>query len=306
MDNGIHSYGKVWNLTHREVSDLLNAPCIVEEKIDGSQFSFQLKDGEILFRSKGAVIQADNPPDIFKAAVDSAIDAHREIGLTPGWTYRGEALKGRGHNVLTYERAPARSVVIWDIDTGEQDLLDWVDKAREAKRLGYDVAPRLYFGYVTLDILNGKLSRRSVLGGEIEGLVIKRTRENTLYGFDGKVLVGKFVSDKYRESHKSSPQWKSINKKDIIGIVISKHSTEARWQKVAQHLEEEGELEFSVRDISKLIKRLQQDIRDECFEEIGNDLAEYYWRSIMKGAPRGMAEWWKDRLLKETFQDGAS
>lgn len=303
MADRIHGYGKVWDLSHREATELLEEACVVEEKIDGSQFSFQLKDGELLFRSKGAVIDPQSPPDIFKKAVESVKEIHKNKGLSPGWVYRGEALKGLGHNVIKYERSPDNHVVIWDIDQGLNDLLSWNEKRDEAERLGYEVAPLLYQGMVTPDILSDLLSAKSMLGGEIEGVAIKRLRSNTIYGRDGKVLVGKFVSDKFKESHKNAPQWKSKNKADIISFVVSKYSTEARWNKAAQHLEEEGLLEFSPRDISKLIKRVLDDIQEECYDGIKEDLAEYYWRDIKKRIPKGIPEWWKSKMLDKHMGD---
>ena len=51
----LHSYPSIFNLGHRAVAGLLGGPVIVEEKIDGSQFSFGVTvDGEIVTRSKGA------------------------------------------------------------------------------------------------------------------------------------------------------------------------------------------------------------------------------------------------------------
>lgn len=42
-----HSYPSIYNLGHRYIADLLTVPVIVEEKIDGSQFSFGLdEEGE--------------------------------------------------------------------------------------------------------------------------------------------------------------------------------------------------------------------------------------------------------------------
>ena len=42
------SYPKVYNLGHKAITDLLLDPIIVEEKVDGSQFSFGMIDGQLL------------------------------------------------------------------------------------------------------------------------------------------------------------------------------------------------------------------------------------------------------------------
>ena len=42
-----HSYGKIFNLGHKETEALFDGPVVVEEKIDGSQFSFGSINGEL-------------------------------------------------------------------------------------------------------------------------------------------------------------------------------------------------------------------------------------------------------------------
>ena len=49
----ISSYSTIFALGHAAVKPLLDVPCIVEEKVDGSQFSFQLQpDGTIAMLEK--------------------------------------------------------------------------------------------------------------------------------------------------------------------------------------------------------------------------------------------------------------
>jgi len=38
-DNHLGSYPSIYNLGHRYLGDLLDGPVVVEEKVDGSQFS---------------------------------------------------------------------------------------------------------------------------------------------------------------------------------------------------------------------------------------------------------------------------
>ena len=62
----LRSYPKVFNLGHRAVRDLLSGPVVVQEKIDGSQFSFGVgEDGTLLIRSRGADIEPEAPPKLF-------------------------------------------------------------------------------------------------------------------------------------------------------------------------------------------------------------------------------------------------
>src|SRR5277367_5153959 len=82
-----HSYPSIYNLGHRAIETLLNEPVYVEEKIDGSQFSFGVDfEGQLRVRSKGAVMHVDAPEKMFKLAVATA--QHLKPDLVCGWTYR--------------------------------------------------------------------------------------------------------------------------------------------------------------------------------------------------------------------------
>jgi len=43
----IHSYATVFQLGHKMIAGIFSSPVVVEEKIDGSSFSFGLIDGEL-------------------------------------------------------------------------------------------------------------------------------------------------------------------------------------------------------------------------------------------------------------------
>src|SRR3990172_1195654 len=114
----LSSYPQIYALGHRYVKDIFTSPVIVQEKIDGSQISFGLHEGELYIRSKGAVIHEAAPDKMFAAGVE-AIKEVKQI-LRAGWIYRGEYLKSPHHNVLVYNRIPANHIILFDIETGLQ------------------------------------------------------------------------------------------------------------------------------------------------------------------------------------------
>src|SRR3990167_10813374 len=71
MSDSWHSYPSIYALGHHAVKDLFRGPVIVEEKIDGSQFSFGLFDDGMRYKSKGAIVYAESP-GMFQLAVDGA------------------------------------------------------------------------------------------------------------------------------------------------------------------------------------------------------------------------------------------
>lgn len=309
-----HSYPSIYNLGHRAVADLLNHPHIVEEKVDGSQFSFGVFPeeadtdgyGPLRVRSKGAVMNPDAPEKMFTKAVETV--KRLQDQLHPGWTYRAEYLAKPKHNALAYDRTPKDHIILFDVSTGEEEWLSYDQLVEEGQRLGLEVVPCLnrdaegYHG-MTLDTMRSILDNtQSVLGGQlIEGVVIKPYGD-PLYGPDKKTLMGKFVSERFREVHKR--EWKAENptKSDVVALLVHELSSPARFQKAVQHLREAGRIEDSPRDIGALIKEVQADILKEESDYIKEKLFKWGCDHILRGVTRGVPEWYKNELLRRQFE----
>lgn len=293
-----HSYPEIFNLGHRALRELFADPVLVEEKIDGSQFSFGRFNGELRARSKGAVINTTLPEKMFSKAVENV----GQLDLRDGWTYRSEYLQKPKHNVLAYERTPKLNVIIFDINSGDECYLSYTEKMAEAERLGLEVVPILYEGMITEQkFLLDFLERVSVLGGQkIEGFVMKNYSK---FGPDKKALMGKYVSEQFKEVH--AHEWREANPTtgDVIQRLIVGLKTPARWQKAVQHLREAGELTDSPKDIGALIKEVQADIRKECGQEIAEALVQYALPHILRGTIAGLPEWYKEQLMQRQFSE---
>ena len=74
-----HSYGKIFNLGHKETEALFDGPVVVEEKIDGSQFSFGSINGELKVRSKGREFDPLAPDGIFQDACATVLRLRAEM-----------------------------------------------------------------------------------------------------------------------------------------------------------------------------------------------------------------------------------
>lgn len=299
--NSWHSYPSIYNLGHRAIADLLTVPVIVEEKVDGSQFSFGIdEEGELHVRSKGAVMHLVAPEKMFSRAVETVLALKDK--LMPGWTYRGEYLAKPKHNTLAYERTPDSHVIIFDVNTGEADYLSYSHKVLEADRIGLECVPCLFEGMLSdVSILRDLLEHQSVLGGQkIEGVVVKQVTP-TLFGLDKKALIGKFVSEAFKEIH--AGEWKKSNPTDadVVQVIAASLKTPARWSKAVIHLRERGQIEDSPKDIGKLIKEIPLDIKAEFETEIKEKLFAHAWPKIARQVTHGLPEWYKDELLKLQF-----
>lgn len=298
---GLESYGSypsIFALGHKAIADIFQDSVIIEEKLDGSQCSWGRFDGELRVRSKGCQLNIEAPEKMFQRAVDVI----QTLPLHDGWTYRGEYLAKPKHNTLAYNRAPKNNLIVFDINTGREEYMSYEDKAKEADRLGLEVVPLIYQGMVTdLQMFRSFLDRESVLGGQkIEGVVVKNYAR---FGKDKHVLMGKFVSEAFKETHQGA--WREANptRTDVIQQLIMEYRTPARWAKAVQHLKETGKLEGTPKDIGLIMGAVFPDIEKECKEEIQEKLYNAFKDQLRRGVAAGLPEWYKEQLLKEQFNE---
>jgi len=289
------AYSKVFALGHRNILGVLDDPVVVQEKIDGSQISFGLIDGEISIRSHGAQIYPEDPPKMFKKAVEEI--RKRSNVLREGYIYRGEYLSKPKHNTLAYERTPKDYIILFDIDRdGLCNYLSQEELKREATRIGFEVVPLFYQGKATLDILKGFLSQESVLGKQpIEGVVAKNYG---MFTTNKKVAMAKVVSKDFQEKHQKSWRKENPTRSDIIVKLVETYRTEARWAKALQHLKEEDRILGEPRDIGSLIAEVKRDVLEECEDEIKEELFKFFWDPIRRQITHGLPEWYKELLAE--------
>lgn len=302
MEESWHSYPKIYNMGHAALGCLLDGPVVIQEKVDGSQLSFGRFGDEVRIRSRRRVFDINAADSLFERAAD-VVQRIAPL-LHEGWTYRGEYLARPKHNVLAYDRTPKNHVILFDINDGHESYLKPDELAEEAERIGLDVVPCYAVAALeSVDDVLALLDRTSCLGGQkVEGVVVKNYAR---FGEDGKVLMGKHVSERFKEVKDS--EWKKANpgKSDVLELLCTRYQTEARWQKAVQHLREDGALENSPRDIAVLIREVHRDIDEECAEEIMAALYKWASKKIKRSAVRGMPEWYKDQLLRAQFEGPA-
>jgi hypothetical protein len=291
----VRGYSSPKAFGHRLVEDILDGRVVIQEKIDGSQISFGVYEGELCVRSRNQQLDLEDA-GMFQVAVDylkTIIDKMEE-----GWTYRGEYLSKPKHNTLCYSRIPNNFIVLYDIDKGNTDYELQKNVYVAADLLNFGYAPILWIGNgkeVTLDLLKELLTHDSILGGvKVEGIVIKNYDKY----LNDKVMMAKYVSPEFQEKH--GKDWKQRHP-GIIEYIVGHFNREAIWQKAVQHLAEAGELVHEPKDIGKLMKELNQDIEREHGEEIKEMLYKSEKGKIFKGITRGFPEWYKEQLAKQAF-----
>lgn len=296
MSESWHSYPKVWNIGHAATKELFDGPVIVQEKIDGSQFSFGRFGGELRCKSKSSQLVVEAPEKMFSSAVNVA----SQLDLIDGWTYRGEYLQKPKHNTLAYDRTPIDHIILFDINIGHEEYLTVAGVQREAIRLGLESVPLLHEGIITaVSELLALLERTSILGGQkVEGVVVKNYAK---FGPDGKALMGKYVREEFKELNRHDFRERNPLQNDILTRLVNTYKTSARWDKAIIHLREQGKLENSPRDIPLVMKEITRDLLEECKPEIEKELFAWAWKDLSRRLTAGAAEHYKKRLLENVL-----
>lgn len=299
----IESYPKVLSFGKPEVIDILRGTVVIQEKVDGSQFSFSLQQSGVKCRSKSVDLVLGACDKMFKVACDQVLSLQAAGLLREGYTYRGEYLCKHKHNALAYDRVPKNNIVIFDI----QDQLGrflWPGEVEVvADELGLEYVPTVTVTNATQDDILGQLNKISFLGGaKIEGVVVKNY---LMSGPFGGPLMAKHVSEEFKEVHRVN--WKSANPstKEFIIALGESYRTSARWSKALQHLKERGELTSSTADIGVLMNEVSSDIMAEEGGAIRAKLFTYAWPTIRRESVKGLPEWFKEKLLEATSKGEA-
>jgi hypothetical protein len=300
------SYSKIYQLGHRAVQNIFCEPILIEEKVDGSQFSFGVYGDkrEIECRSKGSCqFDAHNHPNkMFIQAVETVKELAQAGLLQLGWTYRGEYLSKPKHNTLAYDRVPVKNIVIFDIDMGIECYLNREEKEAECERIGLECVPVIFEGKLdaSQDML-ALLERKSFLGGQnIEGMVFKQYNQ---LDPNGKTCMAKYVSEAFKEVHVKNWTLRNPNAKDILTVIGERFKTHARFEKARQHLRDAGRLKGEPSDIGALVKEVQKDITEEEIDAIKNFLLNWARPKLNKHFVRGLPEWYKRLLAEESFNN---
>lgn len=287
----IRSYPKVEAFGSRNVREVLHDYVFVQEKLDGSQFRFiKHEDGVVRFFSRGGQKTLETADALFRPSMEAVLAVAEK--LVTEVMYVGEALAKPKHNILAYEKTPEGHVVLFDIWSFPAEGY-WTpsEVQTEAARLGFLPVPILAEGpEFSHDDLMKLVSGSSVLGGcPREGIVIKNYAREQF----AKIVAAEFQEVSGRKLRKPKAEG------DSYALQLSrKYAPEARMLKAVQRLRDEGKLLEDPKDIGPLIKSVQQDVLDECREEIMNELFEKEWGKICKEIAPRTAWWYKERLSK--------
>lgn len=294
----IKAFTKIFSIGTDYIQDIFLEEVEITEKIDGSQFCFGKIDDELYLRSKGAQMFAETPVKMFKKGIEYVVSIQDKI--PDNYVFYCEYLNNPKHNILKYDRVPKNNIILFGVSDGtgtkfDGELKKWADF------LDIENVPVIFKGKINSAEEIKNLMKESILGGtEMEGIVVKNYQRPFLLGGQPiPLMAGKYVSEKFKETHRE--KWGSENtSKGKFKTFCDSFKTEARWEKSIQHLKEKEELENSPRDIGKLLKEINIDIETEEKDNIKNFLYNEFRREILATATKGFPEWYKNRLLEKS------
>lgn len=298
----VPKYGSPITYPDKRLHLLLEDEVVVQEKVDGSQMSFMLTgEGEVIFRSRGGQISKDfdQVQDLFKPAVRNILDHKDE--LASGWVYRGEAIKAKRHNKLVYERVPKGNFVLFDVVS-----LDGLYHVRYlegiAARLGVEAVQTFYHGNLDKDTLEEvwkeALEKGSMLGGPLEGVVIKNYEE--AHPNTGDVpLTAKLVTAEFKESMNRPAKDPFKKSYAVPQTILDSLNYSAIWSKAIIHLAEEGKLTNSPADIGPLMKEISRDFEETNKQGLQEALYACFRKQILRSVTSGFPDYYKRALAEE-------
>ena len=300
----IKAFPKIFAIGTTYIQDIFKNDVEISEKIDGSQFCFGKISGELFMRSKGAQIFPENPEKMFVIASDYVLSVENKI--SDNTIYFCEYLKKPKHNTLAYSRVPKNNLILFSVcDNTERFIASYDELLKKADEIEIETVPLVFSGKINdpqaiFDLINAE----SVLGGvDMEGIVVKNYFQPFLLGGQPiPLMAGKLVSEKFKEVHQKN--WGKENTgKGKYELFKDSFRTEARWEKAVQHLRDSGNLDCSPKDIGSLIKEVHSDIISEEKESIKAFLFKEFGQEIIRKSTAGLAEWYKEKLIKDSFEE---
>ena len=255
----------------------------IQEKVDGSQITFQLDDttGKVRAWCKGK--EKTSGAQSFGPTVD-ALQSLAPL-LDSSYTYHGEHLPSRRVNILTYDRVPRLNVVLYDVVVDGNKWLGPLNIATEAARLGLEMVSLLRWNLKgasdpliavkhNLQCMEER-TLSSFLGGEPEGVVLK------CYDPVGTQYRRKFVRDRFKEKRVGPAvtirQGPILPPSQVLDEIGEQYDTEARLLKgiyrVRDRLNLKGCPPMTVPLYNIVRKELDDDLLAEWGEQIRFSIA---------------------------------
>ncbi len=242
---------------------------IIQEKMDGANFRFFIKDGNIIFGTRTQQITSNKgEPSNVQKNFTRCIDYVREvfwsnIDITEskkleGYIFYGECMTKHTMNYDWDKVPPFLGFDIWDIKN--ERWVDYSEMADIYQGLGLEIVPliKIVKSKEISQVTDDDVPQSVYCLDKAEGVVIKNYN---------KQLFAKFVREKFKEANrKNFGELKKFAKTDDE-FLTAVYCTNARVDKMVFKLIDEG-LKLDMTMMKYLPNRVYKDIWEEHWEEI--------------------------------------
>lgn len=244
----------------------------ITEKIDGSNASIWVENGEVKAGSRKQVLRADNTLNGFYDFVMTLpADILKDI-LEEKYIIFGEWLV---KHTVKYPEDKLKTFYVFDVWNREtEQYMPWVFTKQIAEFLGLKLVPLFYDGEFTSWEEHMKLVGKTEMGGEPcgEGIVIK-SQDRLDNKFSGTPAYLKIVAEKFSEVHDAHPKKpvdpETLAKREADKILAETIVTERRVVKCIEKFIDNGEFpaEWDEKNLGQLAKILPKAVYADCVKE---------------------------------------
>lgn len=259
-----HKYKKIKKLGDEENEDIFkdaNDLIYIQEKVDGGNFRFYINtDGELIFGSRGQVIEEENKDKKnFMRCLNHVRDTlkDRDLNDFKGMIFYGECMI---KHTIGYDWENTPSFLGFDILKENGEFVHNDDMYAIYDSLGLDTVP-LIKTMIAGDIkefTNKDVPKSKFYGGQAEGVVLKNST---------KQIYAKYVRDAFKEKNKEEFGMCKKHTETDEDYFTAVYCTNARIEKIVWKLTDDGsKLHLSMMPL--LIKAVYKDIWEENWNEI--------------------------------------
>ncbi len=289
--------------------DKFEGRVIVQEKVDGSQFSVQNIDGVLHFSNKGKII-----PGKSQIYINTFVSLANKLSyFKEGYIYHGEAMRSLRPNTIVYDRVPRYYWILYEVIRISDNYMLTPEEVKEMI-VGtniefleplydnkYDEIPKNTYKDIVDDImLNISTNKlQSLLGGVPEGVVFKAI--NRVDDGTYRHRKNKFVRKEFAElNHTRKSKIADVSDDEFIESIGLIYNVEPRFQKAKQHLEENNKWKSNNNaNVGSMVGELDIDLLKEAEEDIKNMLFCRFWESIKKNARKDLLNYMSNLESKE-------
>lgn len=255
-------YPKIKALGHSDNQDIFTDPdddIAIEEKIDGANFRFMVKDGEFIFGSRTQELTEDKQAEKnWKACCDYIRATVKPLKGYEGFVFYGELC--RRHTIgYNFEKMPP--FIGFDIYIIGHGKFMNHRKARSLyEMMGLDFVPIIKTVSASLitSVSDDDVPISQYYDGKAEGIVFKNYN---------KQIFAKHVREEFKEDNKKAFGGTPKYEETDSGKIMARFCTNARIEKIAYKLEQDGH-PIQMEMMKLLPKLVYEDIIEEEYKEI--------------------------------------